>query len=512
MKALIYSRVSSQRQVDEGHGLDGQEKRCRDYAKLQGYLVVKVFRDEAISGEITEKNMQELIAYLDEQEDEFVVIVDDIKRFARDVEGHFRLKTMLYARGATVESPGFRFEDTPEGKFVETVMAGTAELERNQNKRQVKNRMKARLEAGYWTFMPPLGLVNKKDLTHGKILTPKEPEASLLKKAIEGFKDGILITQEEVKNYLDKEFKTAGLTIKSPSLSTIPMILKNPLYAGYIAYEKWKVPFMKAKHEGFISLDTYNINQERLQSRTKPWKRRDYSDMFPLRPHVLCTACDKPMTASYCTGRKGIRYPHYFCRNKGCIYNWKTTGKDKFEKKFEELLVKVKPKADMVDLTIDVLQEQWGIRLEQYTRYRTRIESEFREAKESIEWYVERARKAKDEALISTYEEKIKELKAQEKQSGQDRNKQIYTSEQFGTASDKVFNALKNPVSMWKSDEYNDKRTILFMYFEEELRYDYKLGFGTAGLAYPIKLINEVSASKNGSVEMSECDSESKKV
>ena len=40
--AIIYCRVSSSRQVQEGHGLDSQESRCRNYAKLKGYPVVAV--------------------------------------------------------------------------------------------------------------------------------------------------------------------------------------------------------------------------------------------------------------------------------------------------------------------------------------------------------------------------------------------------------------------------------------------------------------------------------------
>ncbi len=502
---LPYNRVSSERQVNEGNGLQGQNKKSTDFIKQKGYKIGRSFNDEGISGAITDRPaMRELLSFLDLHKDdgnEYVVIIDDIKRLARDVQGHFTLKTAIYSRGARIESPNHRFEDTPEGKFVETVLAGAAELERNQNKRQVISRMKARLENGYWPFMPPKGLINRKDPIHGKLLILCDPHASIFKKAIENYRDGILITQDEVRLYLHREYETVGLSNR-PSLSTTVDILKNPLYAGYIAYPDWKVPFMKAKHEGFISLETYNIVQERLQSRTKPWKRRDYSINFTLRPHVLCAACEKPMTASWCTGRRGVRYPHYFCRRKGCIYNWKTIGKDKFEKKFEELLLTVKPPSEVVDLARDVLQEQWGIRLEQHTKYRERLVSGLREAKEDIEWYVERARKTKDETLINTYEEKIKDLKIQEKQAEQELNKQAYTSEQFGTASEKVFNTLKKPMEMWKSDEYDDKRTILFMYFEDQLRYDYKLGFGTAGLAYPIKLINEIGQAKTASVEM----------
>jgi hypothetical protein len=55
---------------------------------------------------------------------------------------------------------------------------------------------------------------------------------------------------------------------------------------------------------------------------------------------------------------------------------------------------------------------------------------------------------------------------------------------------------------MWKSEDYNDKRSIFFMYFEKESKYDYNSGFGTTTLAYPIKLINDLEQAKSGSVEM----------
>lgn len=182
IRAIIYVRVSSQRQVDEGHGLAGQEKRCRDYAKSKGYEVIGVFKDEGVSGGIADragmKEVQKELEKYKHESEKSVVIVDDIKRLARDVEAHFELKRAIYTRNAVLESPSHRFEETPGGKFVETMLAAHAELERNENTIQVINRMKARLEGGYWPFMLPFGLINKKDAIHGKLATPREPYAS----------------------------------------------------------------------------------------------------------------------------------------------------------------------------------------------------------------------------------------------------------------------------------------------------------------------------------------------
>src|SRR3989338_873126 len=157
-KAVIYCRVSSARQSSEGHGLESQEHRCREHAKQKGYEVTKVFRDSFTgAGDFTRRPaMGSLLAFLDSDlVTNYVVIFDDIKRLARDVGAHLKLRIAFDQRKAKVECPNFNFENTPEGHYVETIIAAGAELERGQNQRQVVQKMKARLENGYWSLVAP---------------------------------------------------------------------------------------------------------------------------------------------------------------------------------------------------------------------------------------------------------------------------------------------------------------------------------------------------------------------
>ena len=516
-KALIYCRVSSPRQVKEGDGLGSQEQRCRKYAENAGYKIIGVFKEKGLTGGLFDRPaMKEVLKCLEDNdindsEDKIVVIFDDLKRFARDTEVHFALKREIYGRNGRVESPNFRFEDTPEGKFVETVMAATSELEKNQNKRQVIQKMKARLERGYWPFCMPKGLINKKDPIHGKILVRREPYATIYKEGIEKYRDGILPSILNFQAFCNAKYKEYEIT-HIMSFSTATATLKEILYAGYIEYPKWNVVRSKGQHEGFISIDTYEIVQERLQGRAKPWRRKDYNLDFPLRPHVLCDKCGVPMSGAFNTGRKGQRYPHYYCRGKGCEYIWKSISKEKFEDKFEILLARVKPADDLIELTRDVLLVEWNNRLDKYSLVKSTSQNELIEIKGEIDDLVERVRKTKDQTLIDIYEGKIKELAGRKEEREKNLRQNIYTNKDFGTASEKVFNTLKKPLEMWQSNDYNDKRTILFMYFEDKLRYDYFQGFGTANLAYPLELITKNPDLSRGSVEMSSSELESKKL
>lgn len=121
--------------------------------------------------------MKRVLNYIDlYPEKQYVLVFDDLKRFARNTRFHLELRQELRARSCDVMSPNFKFDNTPEGEFIETIIAAQNELERKQNRRQVCQKMKARLEQGFWCFDRPLGYRYQKATSGGKVLTP-EPES-----------------------------------------------------------------------------------------------------------------------------------------------------------------------------------------------------------------------------------------------------------------------------------------------------------------------------------------------
>ena len=114
---------------------------------------------------------------------------------------HWAIKKEFESRGARIESPNFKFEDTPEGNFIETILAGKSQLDREQNKRQVRQKMQARLESSIYCFSAPCGLEYKKTAEYGKLLHIKEPEASIIRESLEGFANDRFLTQTDVLNF-----------------------------------------------------------------------------------------------------------------------------------------------------------------------------------------------------------------------------------------------------------------------------------------------------------------------
>jgi DNA invertase Pin-like site-specific DNA recombinase len=84
--ALLYSRVSSNRQKNEGHGLDSQEHRCREFAQEQGWEIIEegIFRDDFTGGGdfMRRPAMRALIDYIDNHpHKKFVIVFDDFVFF-----------------------------------------------------------------------------------------------------------------------------------------------------------------------------------------------------------------------------------------------------------------------------------------------------------------------------------------------------------------------------------------------------------------------------------------------
>ena len=195
--ALIVCRISDKSQL-KGSGLDSQEHRCRQDAEINGYPVEKVFF-AAKSGGLSlmqRPEIKNLLAHIDANANSgknYVVIFDDHKRFAREAEYHLQLKRILGERGVRVKFLNFTPDPTPEGKFMELVFAGQAQLEREQNARQSMQKSIARLEQGYCVSRAPIGYKYEQAKGGGKVLVRDEPLASIVIEALKGRATGRLL-------------------------------------------------------------------------------------------------------------------------------------------------------------------------------------------------------------------------------------------------------------------------------------------------------------------------------
>lgn len=491
MKALIYCRVSSQKQVLEGDGLQSQEMRCVNYALGKGYVVEKIFRDPGISGGgdfINRPAMMAILAHMDAHPTEqFVVIFDDLKRFARDTEFHIKLRSALRARGATPECLNYNFDDSPEGRFTETIFAAQAQLEREQNKRQVIQKQKARLERGYWCFYHPPGFEYQKDQLHGKLLVPKEPQATILKEALESFAKGILFTQKDVREFLNARKLNDTLV----SWEGVKRILTQPLYAGLIEYLPWEVARIKGRHKAIISEGTFDKIQARLNGTVKTIEREDEREEFSLRRFVVCEHCNVALTASWSTGRTQ-KYPYYRCKTSGCMGSIK---KADLESDFTTLLGQTMPTEEILKLFETVFNEEAK---ERQSITETQVAEQEKLAialEKEVEDITTLACNAKNETIREAYEKRLEkkqgELKSLHGNESNNRKGNV------GTALEKGKEILKNPMQTWLNGNLKDKKMVQTLVFLASPHYSKKNKFGTAEYSVLYRVLTTSSSDKS---------------
>ncbi len=502
-RALIYCRVSSKKQSNEASGLDSQEFRCRQYAESQGYSVEAVFPDDVSGGGdfMNRTGMVALLRYLDRQAGKsYVVIFDDLKRFARDTEFHIRLRRELQLRNASVECLNFRFEDTPEGKFVETVFAAQGQLEREQNARQVRQKMKARVEQGFWVFRAPVGYTYVKSLRGGKELIRNEPLATIVQDALEGYATRRFASLTEVKRYLESQpLFPKDLPNGEIRHQTVLRLLQKAVYAGYVSAPKWGVSLRKGHHEPLISLEVFQRIEQRLNEGTYAPMRKDIKEDFPLRGAVACGGCGTPLTAGWCTG-KYKKYPYYFCRKRGCGEYGKVIARGKIEGEFRGLLSRLQPAPMLAEIVTAMFRDSWNQQLDQTSSRSEALKQASLDVERKIEEMIERIVETSNPRVIAAYERRIAEL---------DREK-LLLQEKAGAAAqprgtfDELFELaigfLSSPCNIWHSNHLSLQRTVLKLVFSEHLAYDRNEGFRTPKTTLPFKVLRGFSGEESGMV------------
>lgn len=492
-KSVVYCRVSSQAQLRKGDGLASQETRCREFAKMRGYSVEEVFYDEGISGKLLDRaKMRELLQFLKKnaKEEPIVVIIDDISRLARDLETHIRLRTAIADAGGKLESPAIEFGEDSDSRLVEHLLASVAAHQREKNAEQVKNRMRARVQNGYWVFNAPIGYKYERKSSHGKVLVADEPVASIIVEALKGFAAGRFETQSEVKQFLLSKPGFPRDGCGGIHITKVREMLERVLYTGYMEYKPWGIALQRGKHEPLIDFKTYNRIQDRLHVQAKAPVRKDIKDDFPLRGFVLCAGCQTAMTACWSAGRTG-KYPYYLCRNKDCIDCRKSVRKEQMEDEFEAMLRKLTPTKDLIYITRTAVKQVWKEHQENRRDDPEAIKKQIKDLDKKIEQLMDRIIESDSNTLINAYENKVTKME-HEKASLTSRlatsaNIPVSFDESFQT----VFDFIENPQKLWHSNDLEDRRLLLKLVFTRPLAYQRNEGFQTAAIALPFGLTGQ---------------------
>ena len=328
----IYTRVSTSKQVTEGHGLDSQLRRCLNYAKYNNYNVVKTYKEKGVSGRtLYRPELEKLFLDLNENKNDKIILVDSLSRLSRDVNSNVIIVGKLTKLNARIVSADMEIPDGITGEFFRNLITAMHQYEAQSNQLRVFYRMHAQMENGRYVFKPPFGYERYEDKQLGKMIRPDGVKSIIVKEVLEMFALNQLETIADVQKYLALKLPTKKNNDTYRNKQAKRVLEQSALYAGLIIYKKqdkrlteknWDIN-REGKHKPIISVETHQKVQLRLKSPKKQYKTK-YKEEFPLSSILKCNGCNKNMTYNFSTSKSGKKIGYYRCHAYDCSYKKRT--------------------------------------------------------------------------------------------------------------------------------------------------------------------------------------------
>ncbi len=336
--AVGYCRVSTDDQANNGLSIEVQESVCFAEMEKDGYEVLKIIKDEGLSGgTLKRKGIQEVITLVEQGKINAVYTIHS-DRIARNTYDYLGLRELFRSKNVILKCVYQPLsDDSAASRTMDTVMASFNEMQRLVTSEKVKATLYRKAEAGYFPSIPPPGYVNAKnpdpsaDRIAQRIIVPDIIRGPLITELFQLYATG----NHNVYELNDVLYKK-GLRAKSGkqlAASRLYDLLKNRIYIGEVSWGKGKCA--QGKHKSLVDEYTFNKVQEVLASKNNhACRRRKYE--WLLNGFLYCYRHNLRYTAEWHLGKK-IAY--YHCTNRsGCgKYSEQIMLEEAIAEKFKEL-------------------------------------------------------------------------------------------------------------------------------------------------------------------------------
>lgn len=230
-KALLYIRVSTSRQDQEGHSIPMQKNRLIAYCKAKGWVVSGVYVDPGFSGATLDRpGMNALISAVRAKKGDVVLVykLDRLSRSQRDILEV--LEDILEPNGIAFVSMQESFDtSTVYGKAMLGILSVFGQMERQVITERTMMGRAGRAEEGLWHGggTAPIGY----EYIDGELVI-NEAEAEQVRSVYDMYAAGLSVS--EISRRME------GCTTKYGDwsyTSTIGNVLDNPLYAGTVHFD-----------------------------------------------------------------------------------------------------------------------------------------------------------------------------------------------------------------------------------------------------------------------------------
>lgn len=233
---VAYCRVSTDKE-DQLNSFEAQKSFFTEYAKKNGYNLIRIYADEGITGTSTRKRAEFNLMMNDSKKGIFeCVLVKDVSRLARNTYDFLKSIRELKSRNINVKFVTANMESLDGSEFMLTLLAAMAQEESANMSKRVKFGKKINAEKGRVPNLCYGYIKTKGDYFNLQI---NEEEADIVREIFD-----LYVNQGYGAHKIAKLLNDRGLkSLRGVPWSTtaVSRLLKNKIYAGYVINGKSEV-------------------------------------------------------------------------------------------------------------------------------------------------------------------------------------------------------------------------------------------------------------------------------
>lgn len=362
---LIYARVSTEEQAKEGLSIEGQIKLCTQFAEQNDIEIVTdgIYTDQGKSATNTNRPaLQNMLTRITEEKTIDCILILDTDRLARNTLDHLSIKSLCEKHRVQIISISQPLiDDSPEGNFIDTVLAATNALQSQITGRKTSKILEQKAKAGYWPRMAPIGYINTSNPhsdsnLNKRIIEPDPIKGPLIQRMFEEYATG-----KHNLGTLSKKMYKLGLKSKTGSEITkshIASTLNHQIYYGDIP---WKDKVYKGKHKPLITRQLWDTCQNVLADHNQHASRKR-KHTYILRGYLYCEDTGERYWAGPHKGRHGGIYHYYFRKsNSAGTYVKQEIVEDQVTELFKKVTMSPSYISEILDTAKQIIEEQRGL-------------------------------------------------------------------------------------------------------------------------------------------------------
>ncbi|MBQ9309459.1 MAG: recombinase family protein [Bacteroidales bacterium] len=314
--AVIWTRVSTKYQEDNGGSLESQKRICREYAEHNEFIILEGgdFGGKHESAQTPGKMIKQMVDFVKKTPAVSTVLVSEFDRFSRCSWQAIKMLHEMREMGIIVTAAKFGLDTrTKEGMMMAQNTLSFAELDNQNRTDKFVTGKEDCLRAGAWVLKAPFGYYKT-----GKSRSTEchlNENGKLLKKAFIWKLQGVAGTE------ILKRLSAHGLDLSQQRLH---QILTNPFYAGKIKHKATNYNPIDGQIEPTVSYLDFLKVQQILSGKTGKYKHAKKKPELPLTGHLFC-ALDSHAFTSYTKHKRTkhgiVDYHYYKCNSPKCGTN-----------------------------------------------------------------------------------------------------------------------------------------------------------------------------------------------